>query len=132
MGRTLEMEALIDPASWEVQQLSLSGTGEIFRRDPSTGDQTLAGRVCLFDVRDQSRLRAAGAGTFIPAEGAGLIRSTESPEAFGILKSATLERSNVNLLDEMTQLLMTQRAYQLSAKSVGSADEMMQLINEII
>ena len=51
-------------------------------------------------------------------------------ELFSI--TALAAGSNVNLLEEMTQLLMTQRAYQLSTKAVGSADEMLQVINEIL
>jgi len=42
-----------------------------------------------------------------------------------------LEQSNVNLAEEMTELIMTQRAFQLNAKALSSADNMMYLANTL-
>ncbi len=42
-----------------------------------------------------------------------------------------LEQSNVNLTDEMTELMMVQRAYQLNARSIVSSDRMMDLANNL-
>ncbi|RAK20411.1 flagellar basal-body rod protein FlgG [Anoxybacillus vitaminiphilus] len=48
----------------------------------------------------------------------------------GIQQSA-LEQSNVDLAMEMTDLLITQRSYQMNAKSISLSDQMMGLINGI-
>ena len=52
----------------------------------------------------------------------------ESPVA---VRQGSLEQSNVNLADEMTELIMVQREYQLSARAVTSSDTMMNLANNI-
>lgn len=52
----------------------------------------------------------------------------ESPVA---VRQGFLEQSNVNLADEMTDLIMVQREYQLNARAVTSADTMMNLANNI-
>jgi flagellar basal-body rod protein FlgG len=52
----------------------------------------------------------------------------ESPVA---IRQGYLEQSNVNLADEMTELIMVQREYQLSARAVTSSDTMMNLANNI-
>jgi flagellar basal-body rod protein FlgG len=52
----------------------------------------------------------------------------ESPVA---IRQGFLEQSNVNLADEMTELIMVQREYQLSARAVTSSDTMMNLANNI-
>jgi flagellar basal-body rod protein FlgG len=48
----------------------------------------------------------------------------------GIQQSA-LEQSNVDLATEMTDMLMTQRSYQMNAKSIAFSDQMLGLINGI-
>ena len=52
----------------------------------------------------------------------------ESPVA---VRQGFLEQSNVNLADEMTELIMVQREYQLSARAVTSSDTMMNLANNL-
>lgn len=47
------------------------------------------------------------------------------------IRQGFLEQSNVSLGDEMTELLVVQRAYQLSAKAVSSADTMTNLANNL-
>lgn len=132
-GRLAALELTTDPTTWKQDQLTLAGSGELLEKDASTGEVRSLGRLILFDVPDHGNgLAAAGEGSFRPVNENALYTSLETPGAFGTVKSNSLERSNVSLLDEMTQLLMTQRAYQLSTKSVSSADEMMQVVNEIL
>jgi flagellar basal-body rod protein FlgG len=47
------------------------------------------------------------------------------------VKQGFLEQSNVNLADEMTELMMVQRAFQLSSRALTSADTMMGLANNL-
>jgi len=47
------------------------------------------------------------------------------------LVQGSLEQSNVSLETEMTELMMVQRAYQLSARALASADTMMSLANQL-
>jgi flagellar basal-body rod protein FlgG len=51
-------------------------------------------------------------------------------EQIGIRQSA-LEQSNVDLATEMTDMLITQRSYQMNAKSISFSDQMLGLINGI-
>lgn len=133
-GRQVEMTLLPeqDPQTWKAERLTLTPEGHLLERNEVSGETVPLGRLLLYDVRDRGMLAGAGASSFKPVDATALYSNQERPEAFGSVKAYTLERSNVNLLEEMTQLLMTQRAYQLSTKAVGSADEMLQVINEIL
>jgi flagellar basal-body rod protein FlgG len=51
-------------------------------------------------------------------------------QAIGVRQGA-LEQSNVDLTTEMTDMLITQRSYQMNAKSISLSDQMMGLINGI-
>jgi flagellar basal-body rod protein FlgG len=52
----------------------------------------------------------------------------ESPVS---IRQGYLEQSNVNLADEMTELIMVQREFQLSARAISSSDTMMNIANNI-
>ncbi|WP_127581150.1 flagellar hook-basal body protein [Paenibacillus koleovorans] len=47
------------------------------------------------------------------------------------VRQGFVEQSNVTLADEMTELMLTQRAFQLNAKALASADNLMGLTNQL-
>ena len=51
---------------------------------------------------------------------------------FGKLVQGALEGSNVNVVQELVDMIETQRAYEVASKSISSSDEMMQYINNNI
>jgi flagellar hook protein FlgE len=50
---------------------------------------------------------------------------------FGQLVGGTLEKSNVNAADEMTNMVQAQRAYSLSVQALRTLDEMIGLANNL-
>lgn len=50
---------------------------------------------------------------------------------FGQVQQGYLEMSNVKVVEEMVNLIMAQRAYEVNSKSVQAADEMMQMSNNL-
>lgn len=55
-----------------------------------------------------------------------------NPEAAKLaVRQGYVEQSNVNLADEVTELMLTQRAFQLNAKALVSADNLMALTNSL-
>jgi len=54
-----------------------------------------------------------------------------SDTKFGKVRQGFLEMSNVDLGEEITDMLVTQRAYQINTKSIQSADDMWSMINNI-
>ena len=50
---------------------------------------------------------------------------------FGELAQGYLEMSNVKVVEEMVNLIVAQRAYEVNSKAVQAADEMMQMSNTL-
>lgn len=50
---------------------------------------------------------------------------------FGTLLQGFLETSNVNVVQEITNLITAQRAYEMNSKVIEASDEMMQALNQI-
>jgi flagellar basal-body rod protein FlgG len=77
-------------------------------------------------------LQAAGDNTFQidPEMDENLIVQALQPQN-SVVKQGALEQSNVDIGQEMVQLLETQRAFQLNAKSISYANDMMGIVTSI-
>lgn len=56
---------------------------------------------------------------------------TPGQNGFGQLQQGSLELSNVSVVQEMVNLILAQRAYEVNSKAVQAADEMMQESNNL-
>lgn len=55
----------------------------------------------------------------------------QQPEEMNLLRSNALERSNVDLTEQMTEMLLAQRSYQMNARTITMGDQMLGLINQL-
>ena len=49
----------------------------------------------------------------------------------GTIGQGFLELSNVNVVEEMVNMIASQRAYEINSKAVQASDEMLQLVNNM-
>ena len=59
------------------------------------------------------------------------IQHVAGSENSGVIQQGTLETSNVSIMNEMTNLIKAQRAYEMNSKVMGVADQMLQTVNNI-
>jgi flagellar basal-body rod protein FlgG len=52
-------------------------------------------------------------------------------DGVGAVKQRALEFSNVNIVDELMHMLLTQRAFELIVKTINSADAMLKIASDI-
>jgi len=83
--------------------------------------------VGIFTFRNLKGLEAAGDSMFAETPASGERRPAES----AALNQGVLEASNVNLADEMTKLIRTQRAFQLASRALSTADDMEGIANNM-
>lgn len=86
------------------------------------------GKINIYTIANNGSddLRSIGDNLYIPKDGVNMVQSNTS-----YMRQGYIETSNVNTADEMTDLIAMQRAYQLAAKGVTTADEMWQLVNQM-
>ena len=53
-------------------------------------------------------------------------------EGRGMIRSGYLETSNVNIVEELVDMIETQRAYEVNSKMIKATDEMLQYANQNI
>ncbi|MCY1562369.1 Flagellar basal-body rod protein FlgG [compost metagenome] len=56
---------------------------------------------------------------------------TPGEEGYGLLAQGFLESSNVKLVEEMINLIVAQRAYEINSKVVQASDEMLAMSNNL-
>ena len=95
------------------------------------GDAQVLARIPLASFSNPGGLRRLGGNLFgdTSASGPRLVGEAES-EIQGTVRSRSLELSNVDLAEEFTNLIVTQRGFQASARSITTADELLsELVN---
>ena len=67
--------------------------------------------------------------TETPASGAPQV-GAPGAEGRGALRSGALEASNVNVVEELVDMIETQRAYEVNSKMISATDEMLKYVNQ--
>ena len=100
---------------------------------PGQQENVELGRITLTNFANPAGLEALG-GNLYRATGASGEAQEGVPgeEGMGAVKQFTLEASNVNVVEEMVDMITTQRAYEMNAKVVSSADQMLKFITQAI
>jgi flagellar basal-body rod protein FlgG len=112
--------------------VTIDKNGEVqVKLDGQTAPQTV-GQLELSTFFNDAGLEAIGDNTFLetPASGPANI-GTPGVDGFGTIQQGFLETSNVNAVQEITSLITAQRAYEMNAKVVSAADDMMNTMNQM-
>jgi flagellar basal-body rod protein FlgG len=96
----------------------------------AAGGSQVIGQIQLARFVNPSGLEAKGQNLFkeTPASGAPQVLQPGTTGA-GILMQGTLEASNVNVVEEMVNMIETQRAYEINSKAISAVDGMLKFIN---
>jgi len=86
----------------------------------------------LFDFANPAGLRSIGQNLFILSDASGdPIQGNPGIDEFGTLLQGYLEMSNVDVVEEMINMIMAQRAYEIGTKVIQTGDDMLQMVNNL-
>ncbi|MDY6980297.1 MAG: flagellar basal-body rod protein FlgG [Pseudomonadota bacterium] len=88
------------------------------------------GTIELADFTNPAGLQPRGENLYVQTAASG-DPQTGSPDSenFGALFQGSLETSNVNVVEELVNMIETQRAYEMNSKAISTADQMLQFAN---
>lgn len=90
------------------------------------------GRIQLANVLNASGMTPMGDNLFVPSHASGdVLYGDPGEEGFGVLAQGLLESSNVDMVEELTNLLLAQRGYEINSKVIQTADEMLGIVNNL-
>jgi flagellar hook protein FlgE len=98
----------------------------------SNGQNVVLGKIIVASFANQSGLKQIGNSTFIETASSGAVELGQASEdGFGQILSGSLERSNVDITEELVNLITSQRNYQAAAKAIETSTSMTQTIINI-
>ena len=116
----------------DATDLQIAATGEVTAKLGDDAERTELGVIELANFGSPDALTAIGDNNFAPTERSGAASFGKPGDpGFGTLQQGYLEMANVDLIDEMSTLVMAQRAYQLNARVLQAADQVLETINNL-
>ena len=120
----------IQPGTLKVD-IGQDGTVSVLTAGQTQSQQ--AGQIQLVRFDNPSGLIAQGNNLFLESTSSGPPQpgTPGFASGYGLIQQGFLEISNVNIADEMVNMIVAQRAYELNAKAIQASDDMMQVVNTL-
>ena len=127
-GARLQPEIVIPQNAIKIEITQDGQVNAIF----ADGTSQNLGQILLYDFPNPAGLYAIGRNLYRPSDAAGdVIEGQPGREGFGTIAQGYLEMSNVDVVEEMVQMIVTQRAYEANSKTVQTADSLLEMANNV-
>lgn len=129
-GDPLEPQITLPP---EAQSVTIAADGTVSYILPGQTASQLAGQIQLANFTNPAGLNSIGRNLYLPTDASGepTIGLPGGQEGMGTLMQGYTEGSNVSVVEEFINLIVSQRAYEANSKVVRAADEMYQQVNNM-
>ena len=126
-------ESIVIDEMYSISTLSISDSGQLYAEDANGEKHDLGIKVGLVQFSNPAGLEKAGNSLFhmTSASGAAMEEATSDNLKASKIHQGYLESSNVSAADEMVDLIVAQRAYEMNSKCITAADTMMQQANNL-
>jgi flagellar basal-body rod protein FlgG len=116
----------------DARAISISAQGDVYAYFGDRVEPELLGRITLAGFANEGGLEAIGSNLFLETTASGPAFVNEpGTEGLGTLRQAYLEESSVDPVREVTELIEAQRGYELNAKVITAADQMLGATTQI-
>lgn len=110
----------------DTRTLSINAAGEVYAHFSDRVEPELLGQLSLAGFTNEKGLEAIGSNLFLETGASGpAIVSMPGEAGMGTLRQGYLEESSVDPVREITELIKAQRGYELNAKVITAADQML-------
>jgi len=120
---------LVEPAvtfSADTTEITISRDGTIEAKNVGDAETAKIGQFELVKFINPAGLRAIGGDLYVETGASGApITGTATNEGFGEVMQGYLESSNVDVVEEMVGMITAQRAYEISAKTIKTVEDML-------
>jgi flagellar basal-body rod protein FlgG len=129
-GDPLEPQITIPP---EAQSITVAADGTVSYMQPGQTAAQIAGQIQLANFANAGGLNSLGNSLFAPTDASGepTVGNPGGQEGLGTLMQGYVEQSNVSVVEEFINMIVSQRAYEANTKVVKAADDMYSQVNNI-
>lgn len=126
---------LIDPGITipaDALSIDISSTGQVDVTLPGNTASQNVGQLELASFVNPVGLEKIGDNLYLETDASGS-PTTGNPgdENLGSVRQSALEQSNVNVVEEITELISAQRAYEMNSSVISTSDEMLQTVTQL-
>lgn len=109
--------------------VNIGTDGTVSVLQPNSTSVTQVGTIQLADFVNSAGLQAMGQNLFLESNASGSPQ-TGNPglNGLGTLMQGYVESSNVNVVEELVNMIETQRAYEMNSKAISTTDQMLQYV----
>jgi flagellar basal-body rod protein FlgG len=128
-GNVLQPEITIPQ---DKTDLKITTRGEVMVTTSDGGVPQNIGQIELVNFINPTGLKAVGGNLFVTTPASGEANNgTPDTANFGAIGQGMVENSNVNIVEEMVNMITTQRAYETNSKVIQASDQMLQAITHL-
>ena len=122
--------AITIPANSLSVTVARDGTVSVTRAGSTT--PTTVGTIQLVNFVNAAGLQSMGENMYLETAASGTANTnTPGTNGLGLLQQSYVETSNVNVVEELVNMIQTQRAYEINSKSIQTADQMLQRLAQL-
>lgn len=116
-----------------VDKVNINKDGELYYPNEDGTYESMDIKIGLWQFNNPSGLSKTGDSLYEVTEASGEALNEDDTENLtkSTLRSQYLEGSNVQIADEMVNLIVAQRAYEMNSKVITTSDEMLQQANQL-
>ena len=112
------------------QSVSVGADGTVSVQLPGQSAPQQVGSLTLTDFVNPAGLQARGENLYAETAASGSPQTgTPGVDGLGSLVQGALESSNVNVVEELVNMIETQRAYEMNSKAISTTDQMLQYVS---
>ncbi|MFD1794678.1 flagellar basal-body rod protein FlgG [Paracoccus aurantiacus] len=110
----------------DARSIAINADGEVYAYFDDRVDPELLGQFTLSGFTNEKGLEAIGSNLFLETNASGpALVNLPGQEGLGTIRQGYLEESSVDPVREITELIKAQRGYELNAKVITAADQML-------
>lgn len=120
-------------SNYVTSKITITADGTVCYPDANNNPQSLNIKIGLYQFNNPGGLERKGSTLWEATEASGAVlnEATNNNVAKSKVIQGYLEGSNVQVADEMVNLIIAQRAYEMNSKAITTSDEMMQTANNL-
>ena len=128
-GNTV-LPGIIVPA--DAKSISIGADGTVSVTTAASATPTTLGQLQLANFINPPGLESLGGNLYAESVASGSPQTgAPGQNSLGTVQQGFVETSNVNVVEEVVQMIQTQRAYEMNSKAIQTTDQMLQKLSQI-
>ena len=123
----------INTNQYVANKITVDANGNLCYPDAKNTPQPIGIKIGLYQFNNPSGLKKTSDTLYIPtaASGNAMNEATNNNLEKSVVRQGYLEGSGVQVVDEMVNMIVAQRAYEMNSKAITTTDQMMELANNL-